>query len=304
MGSAVCSQLVRSGVQVSVIDDCSRGNPRSWPSDVADEVEVIVADIRDLSGLRRHVRRCDPDIVFHLAAIHFIPFCDRHPRLAIDVNVVGTQSVLEALEEAGSLRTLVFSSTAAVYAPSLTPTSELAQLGPTDIYGHTKLWAEQLLLMSQEGSSFSLGIARLFNVYGPCETNPHLIPTMALQATRGRELSLGNLTTRRDYVFTSDAASAIVGLAESTDDRSPSIVNVGSGISRSGEEVLDAMAGLMGRDLAVAVDASRMRPSDRPFLCCDPSEAQRMLHWTPDTPFEEGLAEALRQPLAPGASVD
>ena len=55
----------------------------------------------------------------------------------------------------------------------------------------------------------SLGVARLFNVFGPGETNPHLIPTIVRQLQQGPELRLGNLSTKRDYIYVEDVARAL-----------------------------------------------------------------------------------------------
>ena len=161
------------------------------------------------------MERADAQVVIHLAALHFIPACNRDPQRAIRVNVDGTQGVLKAAADAASVVGVVVASTAAVYAPSTEAHSESSTIGPTDIYGLTKLWSEQLAELFARSTGKSVGIARLFNVFGPGETNPHLIPTIVRQLQQGPELRLGNLSTKRDYVYVEDVARGLIALAES-----------------------------------------------------------------------------------------
>ena len=179
VGSALCSQLMETGHEVVALDDLRLGSEDSLPTGVP----LTVADVRD-PALERILVAHRPDVVFHLAAIHFVPACEDEPAEAISVNVEGTQRVLAASAAAGAAA-VVLASSAAVYAPSPAPHRETSALGPTDVYGHTKLWAEQLASLHNARTGQPIGVARLFNVYGPGETNPHLIPTIIEQARRG-----------------------------------------------------------------------------------------------------------------------
>lgn len=122
--------------------------------------------MRDQSALQRLFATRRPAVVYHLAAIHFIPACDADPAGAISVNVTGTQALLSALAAARSEATAVLASTGAVYAPSDHPLPEEAELAPTDIYGLTKLWMEQAAELHHRRHRAAIGIARLFNVIG------------------------------------------------------------------------------------------------------------------------------------------
>src|ERR687892_2845572 len=118
LGSAVCSQLIETDHDVVAVDDLSVGSADSLPM----SVPLTVADVRD-PDLEERFLAHRPDIVFHLAAIHFIPACEDDPAQAISVNVEGTQRVLAASAKAGAAA-LILASSAAVYAPSLDPHQE------------------------------------------------------------------------------------------------------------------------------------------------------------------------------------
>ena len=287
VGVPVMRQLARAGHRVVAYDDLSRGSAEALGS-LAGDVQVIVGDIRDGETLSRALIQHDAEIIVHLAALHFIPDCNHDPERCLSTNVLGTQLVLEAA--AGS-------STAAVYEPSRVPHNEESRLAPSDVYGCSKLAAEQLVDAFHRRTQIPTGVARLFNVYGPGETNPHLIPAVIGQARRGATLLLGDLSTSRDYVFTEDVAIGFARLVDSVAGERTLMCNLGTGKARTGEEVVQAIARVMEIEPKIEVDTSRLRPSERPVLCAEITRAAQLLNWSPATPFEEGLRAASRGPM-------
>jgi len=303
VGSHLCAQLLRDGTEVAVLDDLSLGAPENL-REHAPAVTLFRADVRDAEAVRRSVAEFSPTAVFHLAAVHYIPACEADPVRAIEVNVAGTEAVLQACLAAPGLHALVLASTGAVYAPSAAAHGEDSPLGPTDVYGHTKLWAEQLVALFHARRGVPTAVARLFNVFGPSETNPHLIPTVIRQAERAAELALGDLSTRRDYVFAEDVAGALAAMARAcARDGGARTCNVGSERAAPGTEVVRLVGELMGRELTVRRDATRLRPSDRPLLLSDCALARASLDWSAGTSLADGLRQAVDRPLAAGVEV-
>lgn len=286
---------------MSIVDDFSLGVPENL-GEAAASALVAQVDVRDADATACAFRDLRPDYAIHLAALHFIPACEREPKRCIDVNVGGTQSVLEACR-AASVRSVVLASTAAVYAPADGAHHENATIGPTDIYGLTKVWSEQLVDRFHRLTGTGIGVARLFNVFGPGETNPHLIPDVIAQAANADELRLGTLTTRRDYVFVDDVADALIAISGKAEESGHCLCNVGRGEEVDGYEIVAAIGRLLGRDLRVRTDPTRIRASDRPHLLCDCSGAHEMLGWTAATGLEAGLRAAIAEPAAPGLTL-
>lgn len=296
VGSRLVRKLVERGDDVAVVDDLGLGGPENL-GDVRESVEISQVDIRDEDAVVRAFRQLRPHHVIHLAAIHFIPACDRDPKRCIDVNVGGTQSVLEA-SAAVSVAALALASTAAVYAPADSAHHEGSALGPTDIYGLSKLFSEQLGELFSRRTGIPIGIARLFNVFGPGETNPHLIPAVIVQSGEGTQLRLGNLSTKRDYVFVDDVAEGLAALPGAAQQGGSMTCNIGTGTESDGNEIVAAIRELTGRPLEIAVDPDRVRASDRPHLLSDSSRAAELLGWYPRTDLAAGLDAALREPMA------
>lgn len=290
--------LADRGDEVIVYDNLCRGSVERLQGYVGLGVRLVVADIRDLGRLADVFTEHRPEVVMHLAAMHFIPDCDADPGECLSVNIVGTQTVMDVIATVSPMPALVYISSAAVYGPDSRPHIELeSRVAPTDVYGCSKLAGEQLVEAFARRTGSSCSMARLFNVYGPDETNPHLIPTVIRQAQIGTDLHLGNLATRRDYVFTEDVARALMLLADATMQGRGLLCNVGTGEARSGQEVVTAVARLLGKDLKVVPDAERTRPSDRPDLCADVRCVREQLGWVSQVPFNDGLKRTLEQPV-------
>lgn len=303
VGSRLVRRLVGEDAgEIFVLDNCSLGVPENL-GPAREAVTLARVDVRDALAVTRAITELRPDCVIHLAAIHFIPACDADPKLCVDVNVGGTQAVLDGCA-AASVGAVVLASTAAVYAPDEDAHSEESALGPIDIYGLSKLWAEQLGQLFHTRTGIAVGVARLFNVFGPGETNPHLIPAVIRQAQSGGELHLGNLGTRRDYVYVDDVADGLLALARAAGDHGVLSCNLGREEAVDGNELIEQVGELLGRRLTVVSDPARMRPSDRPVLLSDCRRAGGLLGWSAATSLREGLAAAIAQPTAVGVEVD
>ena len=284
IGSHLCQLLLEEDAHVVVVDNLSSGRERLIPS----EATLKSLDVRSTS-ITKTVSDVSPDAIVHLAAIHYIPYCNEHPGEAVDVNVVGTRRLLEAARNVSDLEALVFASSAAVYPTRKGANVESSRLDPIGIYGETKLLGEYLARLFAIDSGVPTAAARLFNVYGPNETNPHLIPAILEQVVNGRRsIELGNLTPRRDFVYVRDVARAIIAmLTEFDGDFRP--FNVGTGTTHSVQEVVEETGRAIDDEISITQDDSRMRENERPHLEADVSRIRSEIGWSPDISLSEGL---------------
>jgi UDP-glucose 4-epimerase len=303
IGAHLCAHLVQRGDDIVVVDDLSVGSRGNLESLGLRAVDVQTVDIRDAESLTRLLRKVRPEKVIHLAAVHFIPLCESDPLNAIRTNVEGTQALLQACTAASSVHSVVLASSGAVYRPDTAALRETDALGPTDIYGHTKEWAEQLTRLFHSRTGIAVGIARLFNTFGPGETNPHFIPSVILQLKQGNTVRVGTLSTCRDYVYVSDVASAIARLSDVSRERGLLTCNIGREEAVEGSRIVELIGRALGRDVKVVVDRERVRADDRPVLASDCRLAHAELDWHAQTSLEEGLEAALERPLGDGVAV-
>jgi UDP-glucose 4-epimerase len=303
VGSRLVRKLIRDEVgEVMVVDDLSLGAPENL-GPAQEKVSLVECDIRDQEAVADAFAEFEANVVIHTAAIHFIPACDRDPKRCVDVNVGGTQSVLDASLKTG-VESVVLVSTGAVYAPASSAHPDDGLIGPGDIYGLSKLFSEQLGELFHARTEIPVRVARLFNVFGPGETNPHLIPAIISQAEKSDELKLGNLSTQRDYIFVDDVAQGLIDLATTPLQQGLITCNLGAERAVDGTQIVETVARLMGRELSVVSDPKRMRASDRPLLLSDCSLAHSILGWSARCSLEDGLRAAIAEPTAAGVLVE
>jgi UDP-glucose 4-epimerase len=287
IGFALCRRLAAAGHQVAAYDDLSRGRAANLP----EGTRLIEGDIRDLARLHEAVAAVRPDAVVHLAAIHYLPECAARPHDTQAVNVDGTRHVLEACR-AGGVRHVVFASTAAVYAPVDAPCSEDdTPVGPIEVYGESKLAGERLVGAWARDTGLPATVVRISNAIGRSETNPHVVPHIFETLRTSNRVPLGSLEARRDYIDTRDIAEAMIALlAAPTGYR---VFNVGTGIAHSVEEIVAAVARLLGRRIEIVQDASRLRPVERRLLVADTRKISSSTGWAARIPLEDTLRDLI-----------
>jgi UDP-glucose 4-epimerase len=290
VGSRFVKELSETGMNVVAVDNCFAGDPTLLGDDIRfEQVDIQTKAFRDL------VSTVNPDAIIHLAAIHYVPYCNENPEEAFDVNVMGTRSLLSAARTLPNLEAIIFASSAAVYPPREGPNNEASETGPTDIYGRTKLIGEALMELFAEQTNTSTVSTRLFNIYGPNETNEHLVPAVLKQVRSGkREIELGNLTPKRDFIHISDVTSALMTLLKEAED-GYNTYNVGTGTEYSVREVVEQTSDALGEEIEIRQDEERVRESDRPHLQADISKMRADFDWEPTVEFVDGLRDLLRQ---------
>lgn len=292
IGSALSHHLQQEGYEVHVLDDLSFGLRHL--AGVPDQ-RFHQVDIRDRAAVQHTFTTVKPQRILHLAAVHFIPYCNQHPVEASEINILGTINVLDACERCGSVEQVFAASTAAVYPIADGAMGEDHPTGPMDIYGITKLATEKLVSEFHLRTGITTIIGRFFNAFGPNETNPHLIPEIQKQVLAGaRTLKLGNLDPKRDFIHTEDMSKAMAALLR-VQSRGHEVFNIGRGIEYSVREIVDAFARQLGEPLTIEVDPARVRKVERMHLLANVEKLKRVTGWAPKWGIDEGVATLLKE---------
>jgi UDP-glucose 4-epimerase len=290
IGAHVVRGLLSRGARVTGLDNLSLRQPAPL---AGPGFRFIEGDVRDPAPLAAATREGDVSVIVHLAAIHHIPTCEAQPSQALDVNVVGTERVLEAARSAGVGR-VVLASSGAVYDHSTRPLEEDAPLLAHDVYALSKLTNERQLALWQGRVGGTAVVARIFNTIGPGDRNGHLIPELLEQLARGGSgddvvVWVGNTAPKRDYVFVEDTADAIVRMAVTPLPTGQHFLNVGSGQEAGVLDVARLLARICGVTARFEVDPARVRQVDRARQLADIRRIRALLAWAPSLDLEGAL---------------
>jgi UDP-glucose 4-epimerase len=286
IGSHLVDALLGRGAEVAIADHLHR-SPRPWVADALQRgAQLHVADVRDLSALRRAFEAARPEVVMHLAAQVDVRRSIADPAFDAQVNVAGTVSVLEAAREVGARRVLL-ASTAAVYGdPEHLPIDEEFAIAPLSPYGTSKAAAEWYLGQYTRLHGISTLALRMANVYGPRQ-DPHgeagvISIFCGVAAEGGRATVFGDGRQTRDYVYVEDVVEAWLAAAESD---VTGAVNVATGVETTLLDVTDA--------LELPYELAPGRPGEIARSCLDASVAAQELGWRASTPLADGLRNTL-----------
>ena len=212
IGSHLTDELVDLGARVTVVDDCSAGNLENLES-VEESITFHDIDIRDRQSVKSVLDDKAFEVVFHLAANAHVPTSIERPRYDFDVNVGGTQVVLEESLEAEVDR-FVFASSAAVYGPpQRVPMDESHPLSPVSPYGAAKLGAEKLGLAYHESYNLDVTALRIFNTFGPRQSRYVMYDFLRKLEEDPTSLEvLGSGEQVRTFSYVSDTVAALLAL--------------------------------------------------------------------------------------------
>lgn len=290
IGRALVAQCLKEGDEITVIDNLCAGRMENLAAYI-DRITFCKADILDKAAVEAVMAKSQPDIVFHLAAHHFIPFCDQNPGETLRVNVEGTHTVLAAAARHGASVAVVASS-GALYPSRDDLLNEDLEAAPVDVYGLSKHLTEEVTRYTANTTGLSCVAARLFNTYGPHETNPHLIPHIMESLRHGSLLQLGNIHTKRDYIYVDDVAALLYRCGQQA--AAPyTVVNVGTGLEYSAEEIVQTISQLLRREITIAVDTSRVRAVDKLHQRADTRRLESLTGARPAHSLAEGLRKLL-----------
>jgi UDP-glucose 4-epimerase len=295
IGSHLADVCLEQGCKVWVYDNFSTGRRAHLAQHPA--LTVIEGDILDPATLGAAIANAEPDTVYHLAAIHHIPTCEKMPEQALRVNIEGTQSVISAAAQ--RVPRIVFTSTGALYDPSVTGAlNENSALKAHDVYSITKTACEHLLRYHTVKNGGQAIAARLFNTVGRRETNAHVIPAIVGQLSSGsRQVRLGNLHPRRDYIHVEDVAAALFAMGNMTMQDPFDCFNVGSGQEHSVLELAQLFEGPVGEPLEIISVPELQRKVDRPSQMADISRLQTACDWKPVRSLRQALREIWEEHL-------
>jgi nucleoside-diphosphate-sugar epimerase len=224
--------------------------------------------------------------VVHLAGKSYVPESWQNPAEFYRTNVMGAVNVLEHCRRSGAALVLISSY---VYGqPQRSPIAEDHPLSAPNPYAQSKIVAEDIARFYVQRFDLPLVIVRPFNIYGPGQRPPFLIPFLIAQALdpSADAIHVQDLRPKRDYTYIDDAVSLLTAILRS---QAQGVFNLGSGSSASVAEVAELILSATGVRKPV-VSADKQRPNEVMDVVADISRAGAELGWKPRTSLADGIA--------------
>jgi len=290
IGSAIAEALINEGHSVTVYDSLVTGHRGAVPEGAL----FIQADLSDGQALAKTLTDQKFDGVVHCAAFIEAGESMKDPGRFYHNNLSNSLALMETAVRAGVKR-FVLSSTAAVYQSSEEPLTEDSPLGPTNVYGHTKLIVEQALDWYCKIHGLHFAALRYFNAAGALpgrgeahQPESHLIPLVLRVPLGEREAAqiygtdypTPDGTCIRDYIHIADLVSAHLLALNGLRELNHLIYNLGSGNGYSVREVIETARQVTGH--AIPVDELPRRPGDSARLVASSERVKRELGWKPE----------------------
>lgn len=267
--------------------------------DILEGPATLKADLLDAEETLAVIRKVSPEVVFHLAGQANVGLSWKIPAKTIALNEIAAVNLMEAVREVCPQAAMVMVGSSDQYGnlkEKGVSVSEETPMQPMTPYAISKIAQEQMGRAYAKAYGLRICMTRSFNHGGAGQKTGFMIPDFAsgiVKVERGEAdcVSVGNLSSRRDFTHVKDVVRAYRLIAEK--GTAGEVYNVGSGVTWSAQEVLDKMIGMAKVPVAVRQDPARMRPSDTPVICCDRSKVTRETGWVPEYGIEEILRETL-----------
>ncbi len=256
-------------------------------ADIQNNVRLIRGDVRHRGCLVRALKGTKPEIVIHLAAIPIATVSNQFSEGAIEINLNGTTTVIEAIRVADSVKRFIYASSSFVYGNfKYTPADEKHSTSPIDIYGGTKLSGEILTKAFSKRSGIEYVIVRPSAVYGPTDANRRVTQIFLENALQGAPLTLHNGgLSKLDFTYVTDTAHGFV-LAAYASEAKDKTFNITRGEGRSLKELVEILQSLIPDVKTIEDKPNEVRPV-RGAL--DISKAKTLLGYEPKYSLEEGM---------------
>lgn len=291
IGINLIKKLIKFRYFPIIIDNLSNSNISQLKKISSKYYFLIRSDINDLNKIYKKIEGFNPQTIIHLAALHYIPFCNKNPEITKKVNVNGTRIILKLAQKIG-IKNMIFASSGAVYKNGYKSHKENENLRPLDVYGKSKKMAENFLLKNCKKFNINLIILRFFNIYGNFDLTPHFIPEIIKRIKGSKYVKVGNLNTKRDYLHVDDLTDLFIKILR-INKKYIGIYNVGTGHTYSGYDVIRLISSIYNKPIQIIEIEELKRKNDIPVLCANIKKTSNRFHWKPKTILIEGLKKMI-----------
>jgi len=233
-------------------------------------------NIIDKELVENLIKKEEPNYLINLAAISSVGLSWNIPQKTIEVNVVGTLNLLEAVRKYSPKCKVLLIGSSEEYESKDEPLKETDTINANNPYGISKIAQENFARLYKEKYELNIVCTRSFNHTGIGQLEQFVIPSFCKQvaeidkSNNPGKIYVGNLSAYRDFSDVKDIVKVYKKLLEN--ETTDLIYNVGSGKAYKIEDILNYIISLSNQKIEIVIDKEKFRPIDTPYICCDNSK--------------------------------
>jgi GDPmannose 4,6-dehydratase len=301
-GSYLAEHLLNENYEVYGLARWTSTSNEDRIEHVSDNIHLITGDLTDQTSLDRAIETADPDEVYHLGALSFVPESFTQPITTADVTGLGTTRMLEAVQRYNPNIRFYQAGTSEMFGNAPDERQSIdTRFYPRSPYGVSKLYAYWMTINYREAHDMYATNGILFNHESPRRGKQFVTRKITRAAARialdkQDELRLGNLDAKRDWGHARDYVKAMHLMLQQDD---PDDYVVGTGEHHTVRECARIAFDEVGHDWQdfVTIDEKYFRATEVDALKADPSRAKQKLNWEPKISFEEMIREMVQKDL-------
>ena len=256
------------------------------------EIELIQGDLLDQNSLHNAIALVQPDEVYNLAAMSFVPTSWNQPVLTGEFTALGVTRLLEAIRQLKPDTKFYQASSSEMFGKTReSPQNENTPFYPRSPYGVAKVYAHFITVNYRESYNLFACSGILFNHESPRRglefvSRKITYGAVCIKLGLAEELRLGNLKARRDWGYAGDYVKAMWLMLQ---QEKPDDYVIATGKSHSVEEFVELAFSYLDLDWReyVKIDPKLFRPAEVDHLVGDASKARKILGWEPSVKFPE-----------------
>ena len=230
--------------------------------------------------------------IIHMAALSDVDYCNLNPSKCYEINVNGTQKMLELARKKDAK--FIFLSSSHVYGNSKNlPLSESEPNLPMSHYASSKKICEILCETYALTYGLDIRVARLFSVYGPNSSKSNLVFKIINQSIHNSQITLGNITTKRDFIFIDDVIAGLLHIVNSK-KKGYIVYNLGTGKSTSILDLINLVLNFSNKKMHVISKKDKIRNNDVSDIYANISKMKSHFNWKPRVSLKKGLEIAYK----------
>lgn len=301
IGSHVVEKFIRLNYKVYALvlynSFGNIGNLNFLSKKYLNKIKIIFGDLKDENTYNKILEHVD--YVVNLASLISIPYSYLGNKSYFENNIIGSSNLFRACINKKNIKKIVHFSSSEVYGtPKYLPINESFAFNPQSPYAASKAAADHIAKSFYYSYDIPITILRPFNNFGPRQSRRAVIPEIIFQALSSDKLYLGDISTKRDFLFVEDTAEALVKILNSKYKyfSGGGEINIGTGNLIKIEEIVFLIEKILNRKFKIIIDKKRIRPknSEVKYLQCDNSKYYKLLKWKPKYKNKKNFYEALK----------